>query len=145
MFRKYSGLFSDMLIHIEFKLCKEYDGYCLIDLQGANLGGIEGDRFQSASDVAERLDVYITDYFLNDIADEFEDYGLLNEDSLFRQRPDHSLPSTCEDWVEFWMTNKTNTKMIEFVESHKFEFDVMDMLANHIDEVDLEAILSYEV
>ena len=48
----------------DFDYEKYEDGYGLIDMQGADLGNIEGERFENPSEVVERLydSIYILDY-----------------------------------------------------------------------------------
>lgn len=55
----------------------------LIDITGANLGGIEGERFfldgRLAEDLVERLDIYIKDYCIHDIEEAVEESGTATE------------------------------------------------------------------
>lgn len=58
---------------------KDVDGdvvYRLIDLQKANLGGIESDEFADIESITDRLDIYYQDYFLSDIEFILDDIGL---------------------------------------------------------------------
>ena len=43
--------------------------YHLTDLQGANLGGIEQEKFNSIPEIVDRLDIYYHDYIYLDISD----------------------------------------------------------------------------
>ncbi len=62
----------------DFDLLVEYDEdeeryvLRLEDLQGANLGNIESDRFHSFEEVVDRMTVYVDDYFIRPIEEEFE-------------------------------------------------------------------------
>ena len=105
--KDYDELFIDFLDVTEFSLEKYDDGYGLIDRQGANLGDIESDRFNSAAEIVDRMDVYITDYFLND-----DEYG---------------------DYVSFQDFLDNGPKDIP-------ERPIVDMLVNHIDEVNLDRV-----
>ena len=59
---KYEKLFCSFLDLTEFSLIKYKDGFGLEDRQGANLGDIEGDRFETAEQIFERMSIYIDDY-----------------------------------------------------------------------------------
>ena len=82
---KYEKLFDEFLELTEFKLVRhqnDYDEYTdeyghwnLIDNQGANLGNIEGDRFKSAAEILDRMDIYIHDYIIEDIQDCLDEAG----------------------------------------------------------------------
>ena len=59
----YEKLFDEFLDLTEFRLLKHKDGtFSLEDQQCANLGDIEDDRFTSASEILDRMDIYIQDY-----------------------------------------------------------------------------------
>ena len=104
--KNYNELFGEFLELIEFGLVKYQDGYGLIDGQGANLGNIEEDRFNTAREIVDRCDAYVGDYLLSD-----EDWGTYDSlEDLIKSSPNHP--------------------MIEMV----------DLLVNHIDEVDLDAV-----
>ena len=45
----------------------------LEDLQGANLGDIESDEFYTFEEVVDRMSVYIDDYFIRPVEEEFGD------------------------------------------------------------------------
>lgn len=55
-------LFDSFLDLTEFSLIKYEDGFGLEDHQGANLGDIEDDRFETAEQIFERMSIYIDDY-----------------------------------------------------------------------------------
>lgn len=52
---KYEKLFDSFLELTEFSLIKHEDGFGLEDRQGANIGGIEDDRFETAEQIFERI------------------------------------------------------------------------------------------
>ena len=62
---RWEDLFEGFLDLTEFTLIKYSDGWGLYDRQCGNLGDIESDRFDNASDIFDRMDTYITDYFYN--------------------------------------------------------------------------------
>ena len=56
----------DIIFDEEFDLVVENGEFRVIDFQGANLGGIEQDRFDNLKDVLGRMSVYHDDYFIFD-------------------------------------------------------------------------------
>ena len=111
----YEELFDEFLALTEFRLLKHKDGtFSLEDRQRANLGNIEDDRFETASEVLDRMDIYIQDYLAAGIED------ALNEESI---------TIDC-DWKEYG-------KYRDFLPDYGFDFDLLDMIVNHSNEVDL--------
>ena len=105
----YNELFLEFLELTEFYLSKQDDGtYSLVDMQHANLGDIEGDRFTSAEAIADRMDTYIHDYLLDD-----EVWGQYDTcEQALRECPNHP----CKP--------------------------ILEMLAHHINEVNLDKAYS---
>lgn len=65
---------TDFFDSFDFTIYKSTDEdgdpcYKLRDKQGANLGDIEDDTFQSISDAVNRLDMYYEDYIINDLSE----------------------------------------------------------------------------
>lgn len=112
-----NSLFKDFINIIDFELDKDYKGYCLKDLQGANLGGIEQDRFTSAMAIADRLYVYIDDYFINDLQEELDIYF-----------------DTYKEYIDYY------EKHIDDLQDYKWDFDILYMLDN-VDKVDISKCL----
>jgi hypothetical protein len=111
----YEKLFDEFLDLTEFRLVKHKDGmFSLEDRQCANLGDIEEDRFTSASEILDRMDVYIQDYLIADIEDALDE---------------KSIEIDC-DWEEYG-------KYRDLIPDYKFDFDLLDMIVNHSDKVDL--------
>lgn len=111
----YEKLFDEFLSITEFRLLKHKDGtFSLEDQQCANLGDIEDDRFASASEILDRMDIYIQDYLIEDI-----------EDALDGK----SIEIDC-DWKEYG-------KYRDLIPDYRFDFDLLDMIVNHSNEVDL--------
>lgn len=80
------SLFNEMLDLIEFQLVRYSDGqWGLKDLQLANLGDIESDRFVNLTQIIDRLDVYIIDYFEEPIVEYFEIDDYANYGDLIKQ------------------------------------------------------------
>ena len=111
----YEKLFDEFLNITEFRLLKHKDGtFSLEDQQCANLGDIEDDRFETASEVLDRMDVYIQDYLVVDIEDALDE---------------ESIAIDC-DWKEYG-------KYRDLIPDYRFDFDLLDMIVNHSNEVDL--------
>lgn len=125
---KWEKLFDKFLDLTEFKLIKhqnkynqhtdEYGHWSLIDLQGANLGNIQGDRFESAQEILERMTIYINDYIITDIEE------CLDEKNLY---PENGYAN--------WQDMLNNAK--DLLSENKFEFDLLDMICNHFEEINL--------
>jgi hypothetical protein len=138
--KNYTELFEEFLDLIEFTLIKhkntvlvlkykdldgndvvdEHNGvWSLWDRQGANLGDIEQDRFDNASQIIDRLDAYIEDYIIRPIEEylEFDGLGL----------PDHYV---C--WDDLFEKRHLVGRDI------LWEVDVLDMIISHADEINLE-------
>ena len=129
---RWESLFEDFLDVTEFTLIKHTDGWSLYDRQGGNLGNIEGDRFEDAQDIFERMDVYITDYFYHDLEEELEAY---NVDMKGRE-----VPESSQDWLDLRNDVEFCNKNQEYMDNHAFEFNVLDMIANHTSEINLENV-----
>ena len=111
----YEKLFDDFLNITEFRLLKHKDGtFSLEDRQRANLGNIEDDRFETASEVLDRMDIYIQDYLAAGIEDALDE---------------ESIAIDC-DWKEYG-------KYRDLIPDYEFDFDLLDMIVNHSNEVDL--------
>ena len=111
----YEELFDEFLALTEFRLLKHKDGtFSLEDRQCANLGDIEDDRFETASEVLDRMDVYIQDYLAADIEEALDE---------------KSIEIDCA-WGEYGQYR-------DLIPDYKFDFDLLDMIINHPDKVDL--------
>lgn len=146
---KWEKLFEDFLDTIEFGLIKhhsnkyinpydeEYEGqWSLVDLQGANLGGIEQDRFKSAAEIVDRLDIYIKDYIFDDLEDELYYYNV--------DLGDREIPWSAHEWLKLRDDKEFYTKNKKFFDSHSWGIDVLQMMVNFIDEVNLENVFYEE-
>ena len=111
----YEKLFDEFLNITEFLLLKHKDGtFSLEDRQYANFGNIEDDRFETASEVLDRMDIYIQDYLVADIEDALDE---------------ESIAIDC-DWKEYG-------KYRDLIPDYRFDFDLLDMIINHPDKIDL--------
>lgn len=83
---KWTKVFINLLETLEFELVRDDDGtYYLEDLEGVNLGDIRSDRFDTASEIIDRLDHYITDFYLDD--DEWGSYE--SPEQALKECPEH--------------------------------------------------------
>lgn len=112
----YEKLFDEFLDLTEFRLLKHNDGtFSLEDQQCANLGNIEDDRFTSASEVLDRMDVYIQDYIVEALSDTLDETEISLEEDTWEGLLECRNKIPGADW----------------------DFDVLDMIINHPDKVDL--------
>lgn len=115
---KWEKLFDEFMELTEFGLVKYDDNtWGVEDYQRANLGDIESDRFNSAIQIFDRMDIYIQDYFLRDIDD------LLDEKNI-----EVDWDFTCEAYLN-------NAK--DLLPDAAWDFKVLDMICNHFNEIDL--------
>jgi hypothetical protein len=129
---KWEALFEGFLDLVEFTLIKYKKSWGVHDNQGANLGDIEGDRFKDAEGLIDRMDTYIVDYFYEDLENELDAY---DADLEGREVPYDAIGwLLLKDDVEFVNRNK------KYFDDHSWEFDVLEMIVYHIDEIDLENV-----
>ena len=122
---KWEKLFDEFLDLTEFRLIKQKGNdvecdpwiWSIVDLQGANLGNIEGDRFSDAQGILDRMDIYINDYFIQDI-----------EDLLEEQRIEITWDADYQDYID-------NARVL--LPEASWEFEVLDMICHHYSEIDL--------
>lgn len=117
MKNKYEQMFDEYLDLTEFSLIKYGSQWGLIDNQGANLGDIESDRFDSASDIFDRMYIYINDYFIRDI-----------EDLLREKQIEVTWGYEFEEYLKYAKP---------LLPDAKWDFDVLDMICYHANEIDL--------
>ena len=73
---KYEELFDAWMDITEFRLLKYGNKFGVEDLQGADLGDIQSDRFATAMEIIDRMDVYINDYLICDIDDALDEKNI---------------------------------------------------------------------
>ena len=130
MQNKYEKLFDEFLDLTEFRLVRhqndynehsdEYGHWSLIDNQCGNIGDIEGDRFTSAEQIIDRMDIYIHDYIITNI----EELATENDIDI-------------SDW-DSWSWDYILSHRDKFPQDCQYEFDMLDMLCNHFGEINLE-------
>lgn len=134
--KNYTEIFEEFLDLIEFTLVKHKncdDTFCwsLIDRQGANLGDIMSYQFENAAGIIDNLDIYINDYIYRALEEELDAYDV--------DLDLHEIPWGAEEWMEL-INNEEFRKVrrnLRYIEEHKWDFDVLDMIAYHADEIDL--------
>ena len=124
---KWEKLFDEFLDLTEFTLIKhqnnynkytdEYGRWSLIDNQGGNIGNIEGDRFQNVEQIFNRMDRYIEDYICEPLEEELNNIGINTEEFY-----------ALEDFL--LVRNK--------LPNNQWDFDLLDMICNHFEEINLE-------
>ena len=123
---KWEKLFDEFLDLTEFTLIKhkpndyEYDParWSLRDEQGGNLGDIESDRFINAEGILDRMDIYINDYIITDIEE------LAEENNI-----------DLSDWGSW---DELLSYRDKFPEDCWYEFNLLNMICNHFEEINLE-------
>lgn len=123
---KWEKLFIEFLDMTEFSLHKRIDAddvvcYGVVDLQHANLAGIEQDFFYSANDILERMDVYENDYIVNDILECMKEKNVLCEYS---------------QWSDLL---KYRSKL----SYNQLDFDLLEMICYHSQDINIANIYSY--
>lgn len=115
---KYEELFNEVLDIIDFELIKYKNGWGLIDKQLADLGDIESERFDNVVKLVDRLEMYIEDYFVEEIRIEVEELAEMTWKEIIDTAP-----------------NELNQQQSE---AYKFNLLVLDMIRNHKDEIEFE-------
>ena len=125
--KDYNKIFNDWLELTEFELVKYRDRFGLIDLQKANLGDIESDRFDDAMSMLDRMDVYINDYLVKDIYEELFCEG--------------GSPYPDGNWDSF-VDEARNRAWCDEFENHNCDYaiEMLDMICNHPEEVSLSEV-----
>lgn len=117
---KWEKLFDEFLDLTEFTLVKHQNDWSLIDNQGGNICNIEGDRFKSASEICLRMDSYIDDYIVESIENHAKIMGI-----------------DISDWAN-WGWDYLLSYREKFPQDCQWDFDVLDMICYHDEEINLE-------
>lgn len=67
------AMVNDIVEQMDFKINIDDNMFSLIDLQGAYWGDIDKDRFSNLDSLLDRLEIYINDYFIEDMEELLED------------------------------------------------------------------------
>lgn len=122
---KWEKLFDEFLDLTEFRLVKyksyeeEYDPapWGLIDNQRGNIGDIESKRFIDAEEIFLNMSSYIEDYIATPLEQELVKNGL-DAEELY-------------SFDEFLFCR-------DVLPESKWDFDVLDMICNHFEEINLK-------
>lgn len=129
--------FNDMLSVADYSMDKLENGdYAVYDNQlGQYLDADEGE-FKTAKDVADRLAGTIEENILENVQEGIEE----TFEKLGKEVPDE-LPITAEDIIEYLNSN-LDVKQAMLEENAGWEYDIgyVDLLANHLDEVNFERL-----
>lgn len=140
-------LFQEVLdsLHFSLEYDERYGGYLVYDNEANEYRGEESYNHPDAEnaavavchtpmDVMEELDGYVASSFVDDMTDELESYGLKKQTDV---------PQTIGDIVAMaqeWENASENSVEGRFYKDHAEEIAMMDLIANHIGEVDLDAM-----
>lgn len=120
--------FSDFISSMDFTVVKVGEMFALRD--DADLGDIHSDTFDNAADMAGRLDIYINDYYIEDIAGQMKAAGLEDIIPLDEMTSLESIYNAIKD-------NSGNEKVKTFFDRNISDMTALDLCINKIDEVDL--------
>ena len=121
--------FSDFISSMDFTVVKVGEKYALRD--ETNYGDIHSDTFDDALAMIDRLDIYINDFYITDIAEQMEAAGLgdivLLDEMTSLERIYKAIKAASSD-----------DRMKEFFNNHLSDMKVIDLCINKIESVDLD-------
>ena len=124
---KWEKLFDEFLDLTEFTLVKHQNDWSVIDNQGGNIGDIESDRFKSVAEILMRMDSYTNDYIIEPLEGIAEMEGI----DVFD--------------LEQWGWDYLLSFRDKFPQSCQWDFDVLEMICDHDEEINLENCTYKEV
>ena len=120
---RWEELFEGWLDLTDFTLIKYNDGWGLYDQQGGNLGDIQSDRFENATQIVDRMEIYINDYICEDLT---ECWDAENNNAEFP----YGYPESLEEWLKYR----------ELMPNNQYEMDLCEMMSYHTNEINLENV-----
>ena len=120
--------FADFVVSMDFEVVKVGSEFSLRD--DANFGDIHSDTFNNAAAMADRLDIYINDYYIEDIAGQMKEAGLddiVNIDEM----------TSLESIYNAINANSADDRMKKFFNNNLSDMRKLDLVINKIDAVDL--------
>lgn len=114
--------FADFVESMDFTVVKVGDKFSLRD--ETNFGDIHSDIFDNAEDMTSRLDIYINDYYISDIAERLD--GIVSGDL-----------SSIDGIIEAINSAADDEKVKEFFNENISDMQMLDLIANKTDKVDL--------
>lgn len=128
----YLQIMHNMLLFEGIELDKSEDGngYSIVTYHGEYYDNpYQDEKFHHTSELINVLDTYLNDHYFADLEEVSEESGIdWNQEKV---------PYSCKEWVNF-LDEHQNIK-----ELCQYEYDVMDMIANHLDEIDLDKLYQY--
>lgn len=129
----YEELFSQMLNQMDVALIKYGKNAYALE-SDAYIVDFNGEIFQNTDQIFGRLEDFIDEMFRDDLKREARDYGMTD----FQGR-------TWDEILESVARYRCGTtKERQFVQDHEWEIEILDMLVNHLDEVDINNVNSYQ-
>ena len=120
---------TDFLNEFDFDYVVYDSGYLgFIDLQGANLGDIESDRYTNDRNgvigMVDRLDIYYRDYIFEEMADDLDDNGVDVDYTSWRNiiatyKKNKDKCSYNHDWQSYLAEHIFNPELIELDSDEK--------------------------
>lgn len=130
---RYEELFSQMLNQMNISLIKYGKNAYTMETE-EYIMDFSGEVFQNVDEVFGRLEEFIDDMFRGDLNREAADYGLIDFQG-----------TTWDEILESVARYRCGTtKERQFVQDHEWEIEVLDMLVNHLDDVDINNLVSYQ-
>ena len=120
--------FADFVGSMDFEVVKVGSEFSLRD--DANFGDIHSDTFGNAAAMTDRLDIYINDYYIEDIAGQMKEAGLddiINIDEM----------TSLESIYNAINANSADDRMKKFFNNNLSDMRKLDLVINKIDAVDL--------
>ena len=120
--------FADFVGSMDFEVVKVGSEFSLRD--DANFGDIHSDAFNNAAAMTDRLDIYINDYYIEDIAGQMKEAGLddiVNIDEM----------TSLESIYNAINANSADDRMKKFFNDNLSDMRKLDLVINKVDAVDL--------
>ncbi|MGN1107381.1 MAG: YodL domain-containing protein, partial [Huintestinicola sp.] len=120
--------FADFVDSMDFEVVKVGSEFSLRD--DANFGDIHSDTFNNAAAMTDRLDIYINDYYIEDIAGQMKEAGLddiVNIDEM----------TSLESIYNAINANSADDRMKKFFNDNLSDMRKLDLVINKVDAVDL--------
>lgn len=118
---KWERLFFEYIEFVDCTLCKVSDcQYGLKDNMSTNFANMENEIYSNAFEIAEKLSYFENDYIFSDLCEDLEkvNIGYLHD---FKQ------PQLILSYRHF-------------LPNQSWKFDIIDMLYNHLDDINLNKI-----
>lgn len=116
---KWEEMFDQFLDLIELKLVKTKNGYFHLEsYTNTNWGNIETEEFDNAGCILDSVSNYVDDYIVNSIIEHAEELDI----------------PICYNDTNLYILEYRN----KFPDENQWDFDIIDMICNHTQEINLE-------